>query len=1240
MRVRWDARLLNHPQLETVFEELRATMLQRHLPIPPAGTPLAIGDTIITTTAHNMIAVDFRTGKRIWQTEPQRVAEFELLHNFTNNSGQLDANIEPVQVFSQRLWDDYLYNSVSSDGERVFAIRDLAPPQFNEYETWAMPFRGGETDKLKIKGGTNRLCAYDLRSQGKLIWELDGAAMQGELAGAYFLGVPVPVEELLYALVEVKSAIHLVSIDRHTGQVKGVQELAGLQSGILNDPERRLQAAMPSYDAGILVCPTCAGVVIGINLELKSFAWAYRYPAEDIFARHHRRVVSPMSRWLGGSAIISKGNVLLTPTDSNSLVCLDLATGDHKWTHPRGDGIFVAGVDDDRVVIVGEHSVIALNLADGKRIWSEQKIAFSEDVYPSGRGFFSHGKYFLPLSNATVVGIDLTQGEIVAKATARGGAALGNVVAHQGSIISCDGRSLKCFDQIDVLRKLTEEQLVSNPEDHDALRTLGEITYNTGNLAEALDLLEKSFSIEPQEMRTREVLGECLLEALQKHFASYQDRLPRLHELLNEHPEKHLQLQQIEAAGLLELKNPLGSLDVCLKIFESQTEFQTLLSAGDHRQATIASWLQSQVNVIWQQSSVGDRKEIVNRLTEIKQQFLAGDRADARDTLAECFGALPGFFAVEMLAQGHELALANSLLASQQTFLKFVDSEDTPLQGEAIASCGQMLHEHDLGRLAASYDVILNDPLADVECLDGKTGKQLVAGWGGIESLGCLDWPYGKVNVQSSEEPPTQTAISNIRTPLAVVRLEHGDGVLANCDIFYSSRVGEIVIRDSSGQEVFRQTLGDEDRQVFNPSGVYGVSRGNLLVLSLGQQVMAIDTLALKSGRTQSTLWRKSTVRSPTDRFQNRHSVRNLQNRPGSNRPQRTQIDERWIGVLSPLSRDGLVYQDQRGLTCVDPLTGRVRWSHANTPNACELFGDDRVVVALENNNTKAQVYSVHDGRSLGEVEVPLWKELLTTRGTDVIAWRRNSAGQQEMASRNVLSGESKWTHVFDSGSVVDVGLGKYLAVVEPTGRYVVVDLESGKLLVDYTSQIDGVIAQVHLFQGADCLTIAVEQARQTPTSRRMIWANGIDQSVFDGELMSFGAQSGQPLWSRPAQIRNQSLLLTQPVNLPVIAFVGNYHRQDTTGRQQFISLMLLEKSSGRVLVWEDELPASPNYCDIVADAAAHEVRVEMASQSVKLSFTDAPRPPEPPASYEAATAAEEGPRGLYRILQRIGFGN
>jgi outer membrane protein assembly factor BamB len=1231
VRVRWEARLLSHPQFETIFDEFWNTLVQRNQALPAAGVPLAIGDTIIATTAQNVIAIDFRTGKRIWQTQPQRISEFEQLLNFAGDTATFDANVQPAQSFARRLWEDYLYNSVSSDGERVFVIRDLRLPEFEEPDPWGIPMAA--TMQSDNAGAVNRLCAYDLATQGKLVWELDGAATGSELSGAYFLGAPIVVDGKLYCLAEIKSAIHLVVVDHQTGELSGLQQLAGLQNGIYLDPLRRLQAAVPSYDSGMLVCPTGAGVVIGINLEKNALAWGYQYESNrnvaTVLRRDSGRSVEQTGQWIEGAAILAKGAVLLAPPESNFLHCLDLSTGKLRWKRERGDGIYLAGVDQGQLLVVGLHGLTALNLKDGQPSWSQETLSLPGDATPSGRGFFTQGKYYLPLSNAEIIAVDLKNAAIVERTRSRSGTVLGNLIAHQGAILSQNGKFLDCFDQIDVLRESTESRLAKDPNDVEALRTLGELAYNDGKLAGAIELLERAYKLSATEPRTREALSECLVEALEQDFATYHDRLPQLREILQDSPGRILDVLRIEAQGLLELKQPGDSFEACLHFYETATDLQTLMPIEGNYQVTAASWLRAQLATIWQQATADDRQRIVDRLTSMLDKLPEGD--EARKAFLENFGNVGDFALAAKFARAGRLVADKQPLAAQQAYLNFATQPGT-MHAEAVAVCSKLLHERGYNRLAWDFDIELAGPLAETPCLDGKTGRECLSEWRPTPTKNPLDWPYGKVMVGM----PTATGQAGIqpRVPLSEIRFEQCDGILGRCNVFFSGRgVDDVVIRDSYGREVFRKNVSEGERQFGEAFGSYAVARGNLLIISMGRQIVAVDTLSLEPG-AKNVLWRKGTARSMVNFNYSNMRGPFGNDRPGTYRPPRQQTEGtggRWLGVLGPLTEDRFVYQDQRGLTCVDSLTGRIRWSRTDTPNACHLFGNDQIVIAVEQGSTKAHAYNMQDGRSLGEVEIPKWQELLATRGAEVVAWRRLPNGQFELSAQDATQGNTLWQHLFERQSQVDIAMNRFVAVAEPSGRYVIIDAADGQVITDYKVPSFLNLGSLHLFAGTDQFVVAAGA-----TGHRRILLNQFDFAAFDGQVCAFDAQTGQPLWSRPAEVRDQALMLTQPVDAPVITFAGSRTMQNVNGSTNAVSLLLLEKSSGRVLVSEDNLTQAPHYFAVSCNPDTAEVLVELVNRIVRLKFTDTPRPPEPPATYEASPGEKEGPKGLYGIFEKF----
>ncbi len=630
LRQDWQVRLLLHPALEDAHRQVLANRRQEEQVAIPAAAPLAVGNQLITRSAHKLLAIDFITGKRIWQVQAQKVPAVELLLEGGHDELEEDSQ-DPTHGFSQRVWEDYLYNTISSDGERVFAIRDLQMPGAERREPWQAAVLRNATPK-NSGAGTNRLCAYDLATQGKLVWEVDGAVGPGSWEGAFFLGAPLAVGQSLYGLVEVygEKAVYLVALDRHTGALRWRQQLAHLELGILEDTSRRLQAIMPSYDAGILVCPTGAGVVVGIDLAKRALAWAYRYPTRSRQAmlslqQRNLRAGIPwnQNQWLDGVVTLAQGHVLLTPPESHELHCLDLASGKLLWKQPRGSGLQLAGVAEDHVLVLEESGVRAVNLHDGQPCWSPAALSFPAQTYPTGRGFISDGTYYLPLSNAEIVALDIRQGKITDRAVSRAGDVLGNLICHQGTVISQTGQCLERYGQVEILRQQAEETLAKHPRDPRALRTLGEIDFQQGNLDRALQRLSQAYDLQPQDLLTRDVLRACLLEALSEDFATYREHLPLLADVQGPSDHEQLTLLRLQVQGLIAQGDVLQAFGVCQQMAQRLPVSSASLELDRQHQVTWPRWIAARVAELWARANAGQRAQLARRLESQLQQFAA-----------------------------------------------------------------------------------------------------------------------------------------------------------------------------------------------------------------------------------------------------------------------------------------------------------------------------------------------------------------------------------------------------------------------------------------------------------------------------------------------------------------------------------------------------------------------------------------------------------------------------------------
>ena len=75
--------------------------------------------------------------------------------------------------------------------------------------------------------------------------------------------------------------------------------------------------------------------------------------------------------------------------------------------------------------------------------------------------------------------------------------------------------------------------LKANPDDPQALASLGEVKLDQGALAEAVELFRRSYGLRPDEA-TRGQLVESLLEALSADFAANRGSLDELDKLIDQ----------------------------------------------------------------------------------------------------------------------------------------------------------------------------------------------------------------------------------------------------------------------------------------------------------------------------------------------------------------------------------------------------------------------------------------------------------------------------------------------------------------------------------------------------------------------------------------------------------------------------------------------------------------------------------------------------------------------------------
>jgi outer membrane protein assembly factor BamB len=454
--------------IEVYLKHATEQIEKRDLPVLPAFHPIAVNGKILFRTYEGLFAVNLREkdpspeARHLWQHTDGGVA---TILGEPNKKSTLDSwgltyrDKGPYGV----LFENSVNGTVVTDGSRAYEIDDLLLPphpllQFNfNFGMGVRPNYGHLNDQAY----RSSLKVFDLESF-KLLWEIggrhnsfgnqaldellgvidkDGKPTTGQSHTSYFLGPPLPLSGNLYLLHELSNELRLLCVAPRDAPGQGVptepalvwsQTLLTTRDGIDQDFKRRIHAAHLAYSDGILVCPTNAGALVGVEAATQRVVWVYRY---GVRSRAEADTAALVDEWKVSAPAIVHGKVIFTSPDSPALHCLDLRDGRLLWQVPRkADDCYFAGVLDGKVVIVSRNSVRALDLARGTVTWQRDDTGM-----PSGQGVAAGNVYYLPVKGTEpgIVALDLRDGTVIAqiKPAARD-AVLGNLMFYEDQLLS------------------------------------------------------------------------------------------------------------------------------------------------------------------------------------------------------------------------------------------------------------------------------------------------------------------------------------------------------------------------------------------------------------------------------------------------------------------------------------------------------------------------------------------------------------------------------------------------------------------------------------------------------------------------------------------------------------------------------------------------------------------------------------------------------------------------------------
>ncbi len=423
--------------------------------------------------------------------------------------------------------------------------------------------------------------------------------------------------------------------------------------------------------------------------------------------------------------------------------------------------------------------------------------------------------------------------------------------------------------------------------------------------------------------------------------------------------------------------------------------------------------------------------------------------------------------------------------------------------------------------LTRQYDVALRyyrklaDEFGSAVCRDGKTGKQLFEQAAETAAIReaierARPWPVGKAEISESQERTSQYI--SYRRVFACEERQRTGPVPDGLAVFYDQARNAVLIQDGNGNVILNVSLGNHRLAAPDFSPAHFRLCGHLLLVSMGMEVLAIDTLRAVGAvgkPADAILWRHDLVRPNITGNMYPHATAGSKTRPSLG-PQSADVRQSAEGT-------GRRHRSAAGLRRVLPRgtdAGLRRSAHGR---AHLVAGRDaqrrgrlrrrRVDLRAPPSGGSAQVFHALDGAE-GEARPtePLANRWATW-GRHVLAWKAktrpamrrqrqaadNEADDEQLAQLprelwlyDAVTGDEIWREQLPAGTRGTLVDCDEVALLQPDGRFVVRSLRGPEVLLEARLNADEKLRSVYVLRSRDQYLVATNHAAKSrrPTTR------------------------------------------------------------------------------------------------------------------------------------------------------------
>lgn len=1198
-----------------------------------AAQPLVIEGRVIYRDLRGLRSVDINTGHLVWeglegvsperilgglpsqQVDPQDARRIPTnpIYNQNESAGQ-SAEYGPL---TSLLFRDGTYGLISSNSRHVFVIEDhgiLSNKQPGQQ--WGWDGHAEPQDLFGVPWKTNRLVAYDIHT-GRVSWSLGGAdsreAFDLPLAGYYFYGTPAVDGDELFVVAGKGDDIRLWSIGSQSGAPLWSQRIAYSDTKIDLDIVRRWYTSQVAVGGGVIICPTTVGWLIAVDRMRQSVLWAYRYAPQVAAPQPEREAGTQLLQqrelnalWCPSAPIISGPYVVYTPQDEPLLICLNVSDGRRIWEKPKESGVYLAGVFNQKVVIVGETEVTAYQLTDGEIAWT---LRIDDGVRVSGRGVVAERHLYLPLSHGELRTIDVGTGKVLSQTyVASGQPPLGNLAMHRGKLVSLSPNGLTAFGQRAAVLTEIRQRLAKDPHDAQALLSSSELELLNRNHQEAMTLL-RQISIErltsAERTRHHAALVECLSTLIHSDILHRGAELEELKRLAATATERVL-VQELTAEKQLADHNPVAAFDLFCQLADEATDEFLPRRENKHILTRRSAWLSGRLSEIWTATAEVERPAIDERIRAFIQDSSQRD-AKSCQLAATLFSFHPASLTakerlVEWLIESGDQSGARIVLE------QLLDQPLKSIAARAAERLAQLMTASQLTDDAVYYYRMLETRFAEIPVRDGETGAKIVAQ---VRANQGLDFTVKSKGIIWKSQPlQLQHLVMNYTPPSQDISIETPLPYFDHLSL-ESHQSDQRLTVESVASGKIEMTVPLRSAPRVNDDGYFATSL-------IGHQLFFVTrgVLHALSPIERRVLWTKSLG----DQYDG-----NSHPRPDSRLALAAMVSadqtdfysslllqqSSSAGQLAVARPNYLCLHGRRSITILDPRTGSELWKVDGLPINAQVIGARDVVFVRVAGKNEALAYRVLDGKPL---ELPgLVKSLssaLLTDGSSLLLFeqrgknpledlglKRSRSANSVLRLYDPIARTTSWQLKFPAGTVVSPLGDREVVAVQPDWKVHRIDVETG---TQVTLEIpdNGTIRprrnagthEKYLLADADQIYLIINRLENDPQT----FGESLPSIRVSGSLFAWNRQDNRFLWQK--DIKDQNMVVDRFAKMPLLLFVSRSWRKGGAMNMNVGSLRIaaVHKQSGQLLI-DTKIPA--------AYSAFHALGINPEEHSVDLKF-------------------------------------